>query len=463
MFNLNNLIISPGGSPLIYAVDSGKYLCVSAEEAAELCRHQAQNSWLAYYKNLKNARPELQQFILDCLTPHNKNQKYTPFQVSVSFLGEAKCNLRCAYCFNQDTPQNNSLPFSEKLFRKTLERFYKQKSGWPAVDFGYAGEPLLHFTEFKQLYAINQELAKKYKKPAATLGIMTNGLLLNDNILDWLEEHNCWIGLSLDGGAELTNASRGNGVFEKALANYKNIFKRDSWIKYQRSVSATISALNPDVYRVFCELWAEGFRQIYMKPVRAGTDSPYALKKDLLPQIQDSYKELFALFAEELANERTDKICAMLNRFDYAGRFLCRIIGNSQVTKRCGAANGTLSIRNNGDVYPCDTYAVWQKHKLGNIYRWFSWRKNFVPSVNNIPQCRACTYRYICSGPCRVWQEQNHGDFSFECALNKFLIEQCFQFAAILEDHPQQKQYLRIYIKHHLEPYTYKKDTGEKQ
>ncbi|MDR2431990.1 MAG: SPASM domain-containing protein [Candidatus Margulisbacteria bacterium] len=456
--SLNALTVLPTDPPLLYSPQTGAYLAAAQSEAKDFLTYQKQEApdWLDYYKKLKGKRKELQRFILNCFTPPAAKPQYQPFQTSISFLGEFKCNLACVYCFNKDAQKtlNKTKHFSEKLFTVALQKFYKQKSGWPAVDFGYSGEPLLFFDWFQKLWAINQKLAAQYRKPPAALGIMTNGLLLDDKIIAWLEQHGCWIGLSLDGGAEATNSGRGAKVFERALKNYKRIFSRNSWIKYQRGVSATISSLNPDVSRVFRDLWGEGFRQIYMKPNRAAADNPYGLNKKLWPKLKKGYQKLFALFTADLRAGRLDRLLAIASRFDYAGRFLCRILIHTPVTRRCGAAYGSVSLRNNGDVYPCDTYAAMLKHQLGNIYTGFKWERDFIPAVDDLEHCRACAYRYICGGACRVWQEYNDGDASVECALNKFLIELCFQLAAELEKYPEQKQLLSACIKHNIVPPT---------
>jgi len=162
------------------------------------------------------------------------------------------------------------------------------------------------------------------------------------------------------------------------------------------------------------------------------------------------YKKLFAYFAQDIAGGRLDRLQAICRRFDYAGRFLGRIMINSTVTRRCSAAYGTLSIRNNGDAYPCDTYAGWQKNKIGNIYEDLHWDKNFIPTADELESCRACGYRYLCGGPCRVWQDLNDGDTALECALNKAVITECFRLAALLEKYPAEKNRLNNYFRYYL-------------
>jgi len=468
--NLNNLVIVPPRAfantanmpPLIYSPQTKMFLTATTAEIKALQKIQKQTAgqddqpaeryWLTYYKSLKNSRPELQKFILHCFSfvPAKIKNNSDPYNMSISFFGDSKCNLKCLYCFNRNISPAKEKPFSLHFAADVLESIYKQAHQTIAmIDFNYSGEPLLFFDKYKKLWALNQKIAKKYKKTPANMGIVTNGLLLNDKIIDWLRKHNCWLGLSLDGGAEYTNAGRGEKTFERAIANYQKIFARPEWTN-ERSVHATISGLNPDVSRVFTELWDTGFRQIYIKPLRSETDQPYALNKKNLPKVLKGYRKLFALLAEDIAQGRLERLLSICNRFDYAGKFLGRIMINRSVIRRCGGGYGMCSVRNNGDAYPCDTYAGRKRNKLGNIYKRVNWDKNLAPPVDELESCRFCKYRYLCGGPCPVWRDINNGDISVECAFNKALITECFRLAALIEQYPQEKKLIHEHFRYHL-------------
>ena len=337
------------------------------------------------------------------------------------------CQLRCKYCFASTGDFGKGRKLMTFETGKHAIDFLLEKSGDRQnleLDF-FGGEPLLNFDVVKQIveYARSREaeFGKKFR-----FTITTNGLLLDDDKIDFInrEMHN--VVLSIDGRKEVNDSMRvlanGKGCYDTILPKYKKLVEKRGDKEYY--VRATFTNKNLDFSEDVFSLYEAGFDQISVEPVVGDSEEEYALTEKELPAV---FKEYENLAKRILENEKKG------GKFNFF-HFMLDLDQGPCAIKRlrgCGCGNDYVAITPDGDIYPCHQFVGIDEYKMGNIDEGtfnLDMKSDFAGChVYSKPDCRECWAKFYCSGGCNANNYQYMGDVraahKISCQLEKKRLE----------------------------------------
>ena len=336
------------------------------------------------------------------------------------------CNLRCKYCFADEGAYHNAREMMRLETAKAAIDFLIRESGSRKVlevDF-FGGEPLMNLSVIKETVAYAKaEAAKRGKRFLFTT--TTNGLLLDDDAIAFLNAEMENVVLSLDGRKEVHDAVRktvsGKGSFDAVIQKIKKFVQIRGDKHYY--VRGTFTAKNLDFSKDVLFLADEGFDSISLEPVV--TDLPdLQIREEHLPQIEREYEKLCD---EYIRREAEGKGFLFFH-------FHVDLEGGPCLQKRvsaCGAGNEYFSVVPNGDLYPCHQFAGDPKWKMGNVFEGKldeGIRQKFASScLFTRKKCENCFAKFICSGGCSANNYHYNGDinepYEMTCAMMKKRIE----------------------------------------
>ena len=337
------------------------------------------------------------------------------------------CNLACKYCFAEEGEYHGKRELmSFEVGKKALD-FLVANSGKRRnleVDL-FGGEPLLNFQVVKDLVAYGRSLEEKYDKNFR-FTLTTNGVLLDDDIMEFANKEMGNVVLSIDGRPEIHNMMR---PFPKGAESYDLIVPKfqkfaDSRNQDKYYVRGTFTRNNLDFSKDVLHLADLGFKQISVEPVVAQETDDYALREEDLPQLFEEYESL----AQEMVRRHgTDE------DFNFF-HFMIDLEGGPCVAKRlsgCGSGTEYLAVTPTGDLYPCHQFVGNPDFLMGNVDEGVvntSLRDSFKScNVYAKDKCRECFARFYCSGGCAANSYNFHGDihnaYDIGCALQKKRVE----------------------------------------
>ena len=319
------------------------------------------------------------------------------------------CNLRCKYCFGDTGEYGGDRELMSKEVGEAAIEYIIEHSGprkHCEVDF-FGGEPLVNMPVVRHVTAYVRRREKETSK-IFKLTLTTNGLLLNDENIKFLNDNNVSLVLSLDGRKEVHDRMRpdagGNGTYDRCIANFRKfVDSRDDKNYYMRG---TYTKYNLDFTKDVLSMADAGFDILSVEPVVA-KDAPYGLTEAELPRIFAEYDRLTAAYLER---HRAG------NGFFFF-HFNMDLSNGPCVAKRlagCGAGHEYYAVAANGDLYPCHQFVGRKKYKLGTVFtgvedhelpRYFR-----ESHVLNKPKCRDCWARFFCSGGCHANADLFHGN-----------------------------------------------------
>lgn len=338
------------------------------------------------------------------------------------------CNLACRYCFAAEGEynQNKRELMSYEVGKKALD-FLVENSGSRhnlEVDF-FGGEPLMNFDVVKELVKYGRSIEEKNDKKFR-FTLTTNGVLLNDEILDFANKEMSNLVLSIDGRREVHDRMRpfrgGQGSYVKIVDKFKKAADSRDQMNYY--VRGTFTRNNLDFSEDVKHLADLGFEQISVEPVVADSSEPYAIREEDIPMILDQYDKL----AQDLLKRRKDG--KPVNFF----HFMIDLTGGPCVAKRlsgCGSGTEYLSVTPTGDLYPCHQFVGKEDFKLGDVYNGITnteVQNEFkLCNVYAKEKCRDCFAKFYCSGGCAANSYNFSGDingaYDIGCELQKKRVE----------------------------------------
>lgn len=348
------------------------------------------------------------------------------------------CNLACKYCFAGEGEYHGQRSLMSLDVGKKALDFLVANSGNRVnleVDF-FGGEPLMNWQVVKDLVAYGRSLEEpNHKKFRFTL--TTNGVLLDDEVLEFANKEMANLVLSVDGRKEIHDQMRphrgGQGSYDEVLPKYKKAAKSRNQMDYY--VRGTFTRNNLDFAEDVKHLADEGFEQISMEPVVARPEEDYALRMEDVPAILEEYDEL------ALEYIRRKKEGKGFNFF----HFMINLEGGPCVAKRlsgCGSGTEYLAVTPWGDLYPCHQFVGQEEFLMGNveegILRTDIQDKFKACNVYAKDQCRDCFAKFYCSGGCAANAYNNSGDingaYELGCELQRKRIECAIMIKAVLAD-----------------------------
>ena len=310
------------------------------------------------------------------------------------------CNLNCSYCFaSQGKYHGDRALMSFEVGKRALD-FLIENSGHRTnleVDF-FGGEPLMNWDVVKQLvaYARTQE-EPHHKKFRFTL--TTNGMLIDDDVIDFANREMSNVVLSLDGRKEIHDRLRvdyaGNGSYDRIVPRFQKLVASRGGKNYY--MRGTFTHANPDFTKDVFHMADLGFTELSMEPVVCAPGDPAALTAEDLKIVKEQY-ELLA--KDMLRREKEGKPITFYH-------YMLDLTGGPCVYKRisgCGSGTEYMAVTPWGDLYPCHQFVGEEKYKLGDIWQGVTntaLREEFR-SCNAYArkECDDCWARLYCSGGC---------------------------------------------------------------
>ena len=310
------------------------------------------------------------------------------------------CNLNCSYCFaSQGKYHGDRALMSFEVGKRALD-FLIENSGHRTnleVDF-FGGEPLMNWEVVKQLvaYARTQE-EPHHKKFRFTL--TTNGMLIDDDVIDFANREMSNVVLSLDGRKEIHDRLRvdyaGNGSYDRIVPRFQKLVASRGGKNYY--MRGTFTHANPDFTKDVFHMADLGFTELSMEPVVCAPGDPAALTAEDLEIVKEQY-ELLA--KDMLRREKEGKPITFYH-------YMLDLTGGPCVYKRisgCGSGTEYMAVTPWGDLYPCHQFVGEEKYKLGNIWDGVTntaLREDFrACNAYARKECDDCWARLYCSGGC---------------------------------------------------------------
>lgn len=345
------------------------------------------------------------------------------------------CNLNCSYCFaSQGKYHGERALMSFETGKRALD-FLIEHSGSRKhleVDF-FGGEPLMNFQVVKDLVAYARSIEKAAGKEFR-FTLTTNGVLIDDDVIDFCNRECHNVVLSLDGRKEIHDRFRkdyaGNGSWEKIVPKFQRFVEaRGNRGYYMRG---TFTHANPDFLKDIQAMLDLGFTELSMEPVVCAPDDPSALTEADKPIVMEQYEQLAKLMLERDAEGKP---------FTFY-HYMIDLTGGPCIYKRisgCGSGTEYMAVTPWGDLYPCHQFVGEEAFKLGDIYTGVTNRAvqdQFAAcNVYAREECRTCWARLYCSGGCAAnayhATGRINGVYAYGCDLFKKRMECALMLAVV--------------------------------
>ena len=310
------------------------------------------------------------------------------------------CNLNCSYCFaSQGKYSGERALMSEEVGKRALD-FLIENSGTRhnlEVDF-FGGEPLMNFDVVKNLVAYARQREKQTGKNFR-FTLTTNGVLIDQEVIDFANKEMSNVVLSLDGRKEIHDKFRvdyaGRGSFDKIVPKFQQFVKaREGKDYYMRG---TFTHANPDFVKDVQTMLDLGFDQLSMEPVVCAPDDPSALTDKDLEVVMQQYEELAQLMYKRRLQGKP---------FTFY-HYMIDLSGGPCIYKRvsgCGSGTEYMAVTPWGDLYPCHQFVGDEQFKLGDVFNGVTnleLQNQFKQcNVYAHKECHDCWAKLYCSGGC---------------------------------------------------------------
>ena len=310
------------------------------------------------------------------------------------------CNLNCSYCFaSQGKYKGERALMSLEVGKRALDFLIENSHGRTnlEVDF-FGGEPLMNFDMLKDLVAYARSREKESGKNFR-FTLTTNGVLIDDDVIDFANREMSNVVLSLDGRKEVHDRFRvdyaGNGSFDKIVPKFQKLVKaREGKNYYMRG---TFTHHNPDFLKDIETMLDLGFDELSMEPVVCAADDPSALTESDKQVVMEQYEQLAKLM---LKRRKEGKPFTFYH-------YMIDLKGGPCIYKRvsgCGSGTEYMAVTPWGDLYPCHQFVGDDKFKLGDIWKGVTntdVQNEFMAcNVYSRPECNDCWAKFYCSGGC---------------------------------------------------------------
>jgi len=348
------------------------------------------------------------------------------------------CNLNCSYCFaSQGKYSGERALMSFEVGKQALD-FLIANSGTRTnleVDF-FGGEPLMNWEVVKQLVAYGRSREEECKKKFR-FTLTTNGVLVDDEVIEFANKEMHNVVLSLDGRQEVHDRFRknyeGKGSYETIVPKFQKFVESRGGKGYY--IRGTFTHHNVDFTNDLFHMADLGFDQLSMEPVVCAPDDPCALTEEDLPILFEQYE---ILAKEMLRREKAGKPLTFYHYMIDLSHGPCiykRISG-------CGSGTEYLAVTPWGDLYPCHQFVGDEKYLMGNVWDGVTnteMRENFKKcNVYARKECDDCWAKLYCSGGCAANAYHATGDitgvYEYGCRLFRKRMECAIMMKAAQAD-----------------------------
>ena len=360
----------------------------------------------------------------------------TPILKSLCLHIAHDCNLRCGYCF---AGTGDFGGYRAMMSKETAEK---------AVEFAIAGSKMRHNLEldlFGGEPLLNPEVVKHVinyvrRREFETgknikLTLTTNGTLLNDDIIQFLNDNRVMLVLSLDGKKETHDNMRPfpnkTGSYDAAVRGFKKVIESRNGKNYY--LRGTYTHFNPHFAEDTLDMTKIG-KELSVEPV-VGIDEPYVLTEADLPVLYEEYDKLARAYLQKRREG---------DAFDFF-HFNVALDNGPCVAKRlagCGAGHEYFAITPEGDIYPCHQFVGNEDFLMGNVDEGIT-RNDIRDSFKNCnvyskEKCKNCFAKFYCSGGCAANSYNFHGNindaYDVGCEMQKKRIECAIMIRAAMAE-----------------------------
>lgn len=422
-------IVLDSNSGSVHAVDEvafeviDKYESRSKEEIIlELCDKYPEitaDDIEEIFQDIEELKKEGKLFSEDKFKDLQIDIKARPTQLKALCLHIAHdCNMCCKYCFAGEGEYSGDRSLMSFEVGKIALDFLIEQSGSRKnleVDF-FGGEPLLNFDVVKQLVAYARSIEKE-KGKNFRFTLTTNGVLLNDEVMEWANKECYNVVLSLDGRKETNDRMRrtrnDKGTYDLILPKFQKMAKERNQQGYY--IRGTYTHYNTDFANDILHLADLGFEQLAMEPVVTDPKMDYALQESDIPKLKDQYD----LLAKEMCKRNREG-----KGFTFF-HYMIDLEGGPCIYKRisgCGVGTDYMAVTPWGDLYPCHQFVGDEKFLLGNV---FDGVKNTdivnefkLCNVYSREACQDCFAKLYCSGGCSANAYHTTGKITGTCDMS---------------------------------------------
>ncbi len=375
--------------------------------------------------NFSSSYEELAEFPFSEVepAPEYSNNLYR----SITFCLEISdaCNLKCSYCFNENkTGKKMSFEKAERYLNYLFKIFNKAERYF--IDVSGCGEPLLNLKLINQIADYAKQKSDEIDREIV-VSFVTNGTLLSEEIVRFLQKKGILFGVSLDGNEFAHDSHR---KFINGVGTYSSIMRNISAINHREYLGCAVT-ITKEVFPLLSSLQELNryFSTISVKPVRSkecGID-----KESCLAWLKE-YEKLERYLEQRVSIGDTSLLFCLLNGDDYFGKFILRSFLGIKALSRCDGATGRIGISIDGSFYPCIAM-IGSNEKLGDLVNGFDFRSARRFYIKQIVRsdCERCDFRFLCGGECAVERSEHNGLNDMMCNFKKGLV----LLSMIFEEH----------------------------
>ena len=336
------------------------------------------------------------------------------------------CNLKCKYCFAAQGDFGGAKELmSYEVGKKAIDYLIANSGNRRnlEIDF-FGGEPLMNFEVVKQLVEYGRSIEKENNKNIR-FTITTNGILLDDEKIEYINKHMHNVVLSLDGRKDVNDRMRptlnDKGSYDIIMPKFKKLVESRPKDKYYY-IRGTFTRDNLDFSEDVLHFADEGFELTSVEPVVDDESNPFALREEDLEAVFNEYEKLAVKYSDRLLNGDKFKFFHFMIDLNQGPCVIKRITG-------CGAGNEYLAVTPEGDMYPCHQFVGKEEFKLANIND----EEIVIPReltdkfknahVYSKEDCKKCWNKFYCSGGCHANAMNFNGDvmkpYELGCEMQK--------------------------------------------
>lgn len=341
------------------------------------------------------------------------------------------CNMACKYCFaGKGKYKGRNQLMSLETGKRALNFLIANSGGIKNLDVDFfGGEPLMNFEVVKKLVEYGRGLGAEHNK-RFRFTLTTNGVLLDDEVIDFANREMDNVVLSLDGRREVNDRMRGTGTYDLVLPGFKRFAEKRGDGEYY--VRGTYTRFNTDFASDILHMADLGFDRLAMEPVVASPSEEYALTEDDLPELLGEYERLAAEMAGRMKRGEG---------FTFY-HFMIDLEGGPCIYKRvsgCGVGAEYLAVTPAGELYPCHQFVGDPEFKLGTVYDGITNREladKFIRrGTYSRPECESCFAKLYCGGGCAANAHYSGGSLSGIYRLGCELHRKRIELAIMLKAH----------------------------
>ncbi len=412
-----------------YQTEDKQTIIDNLKEKYKTCLDVTENDILECYEQVTYLKDNGKLFTPDSFQPMaGKLKEKTSGVIKALCLHVAHtCNLNCAYCFaSQGKYQGERAVMSYEVGKRALD-FLIENSGSRhnlEVDF-FGGEPLMNFDVVKKLVEYARSIEKQHDKNFR-FTLTTNGVLIDDDVIEFANKEMSNVVLSLDGRKEIHDKYRvdylGNGSWEKIVPKFQKLVKARNGKGYY--MRGTFTHENPDFLEDIKVMLDLGFKELSMEPVVCAKGDDSELTEEDKKIIFEQYEKLAQLMLEK--DEQNEPFTFY--------HYMIDLTGGPCIYKRisgCGSGTEYMAVTPWGDLYPCHQFVGDEKFKLGDVFNGVTNKsvQNEFASCNVYArkECKDCWAKLYCSGGCAANAYHATGSvrgvYSYGCELFKKRME----------------------------------------